>query len=252
MSELRLRALPGLGILEPGDDLEAWIRQGLQAGHIALSPADVVVIASKAVSRAEGRFRDLGATVVSPEAAALAAEVGKDPALVEWVLRESVAVSRKKPGVLVVQHRLGLVSANAAIDQSNARPQAAAEGTGPWILLLPEDPDGTAARLSAALGVAVVITDSLGRPFRLGSQGTAIGCAGLAPLVSLVGVEDLFGRPLEHTTVGVADAIAAAADLVAGQAGEGRAVVHVRGLALSGPSQGAAALVRPPEEDLFL
>jgi coenzyme F420-0:L-glutamate ligase/coenzyme F420-1:gamma-L-glutamate ligase len=251
VTELRFRALPGLGIVSPGDDLVPWIRGGLEAAEITLAPGDVIVIASKAVSRAEGRFRDLGATEVSAKAAALAAEVDKDPRLVEWVLRESVAVSRKKPGVLVVRHRLGLVSANAAIDQSNAQPPDASDSDGPWILLLPQDPDRTAQALSQALGVAVVITDSLGRPFRLGSQGTAIGCAGLAPLVALVGQEDLFGRPLEHTAVGVADAIAAAADLVAGQAGEGRAVVHVRGLVLQGPFEGAAALVRPPHEDLY-
>lgn len=250
-TELRLRALPGLGVLDAGDDLVPWIRQGLGAAHIALAPDDVLVIASKAVSRAEGRFRDLGATEVSPEAAALAAEVDKDPALVEWILRESVAVSRKRRGVLVVRHRLGIVSANAAIDQSNARPREADEGTGPWVLLLPEDPDRTAAQLSQALGVAVIITDSLGRPFRLGSQGAAIGCAGLVPLRSLIGEQDLFGRPLEHTSVAVADGIASAADLVAGQGGEGRAVVHVRGLDLDGGSDGAAALVRPADEDLY-
>ncbi len=251
MSELTLRALPGLGVLDSGDDLVAWIRGGLEAARIALAPDDVLVVASKAISRAEGRFRDLGATEVSDEARALAAEVDKDPALVEWVLRESVAVSRKKPGVLVVRHRLGLVSANAAVDRSNARPADAPEGSGPWILLLPEDPDATAEQLHQALGVAVIITDSLGRPFRLGSQGTAIGCAGLEPLRSLVGEQDLFGRALEHTSVATADAIAAAADLVAGQAGEGRAVVHVRGLDLDGRSGPAADLVRPPEQDLY-
>jgi len=248
---LVLQALPGLGVLAPGDDLVAWIRGGLRAGDLDLAPGDVLVIASKAVSRAEGRFRDLSRTEPSAEALALAAEVDKDPRLVEWVLRESVAVSRKKPGVVVVRHRLGLVSANAAIDRSNARPPDAPEDSGPWILLLPEDPDRTARRLRESLGVAVVITDSLGRPFRLGSQGTAIGCAGLTPLVDLVGAEDLFGRALEHTAVAAADAIAAAADLVAGQAGEGRAVVLVRGLHLGVSGEGAAALVRPAELDLY-
>ncbi len=251
MTELRLLALPGLGVLGPGDDLVGWIRGGLDAARIDLAAGDVLVIASKAVSRAQDRFRDLGATRVSPRAASLAAQVDKDPALVEWILRESVGISRQKPGVLVVRHRLGLVSANAAIDQSNARPPDAPPGSGPWILLLPQDPDATAQALHAALGVAVLITDSLGRPFRLGSQGTAIGCAGLAPLASLVGQEDLFGRALEHTAVAVADGIAAAADLVAGQAGEGRAVVHVRGLGLTGQAGGARELVRPPDQDLY-
>ncbi len=237
--------------MSPGDDLVDWIQGGLEASSIALGPGDVLVVASKAISRAEDRFRDLGTTRVSPRAAALADAVDKDPRLVEWILRESVAVSRKKPGVLVVRHRLGLVSANAGIDQSNARPPAASPEAGPWILLLPEDPDRTARELSEALGVAVIVSDSLGRPFRLGSQGTAIGCAGLAPLVDLAGQEDLFGRPLEHTSVAVADALAAAADLVAGQAGEGRAVVHVRGLPSSEPSAGASTLVRPPEGDLY-
>ncbi len=249
---LVLRALPGLGVLGPGDDLVAWIRGGLRAGELTLEPDDVLVIASKAVSRAEDRFRDLGATDPTEEAVRLASEVDKDPRLVEWVLRESVAVSRKRPGVLVVRHRLGLVSANAAIDQSNARPPRVPEGSGPWILLLPEDPDRTARALSEALGVAVVISDSLGRPFRLGSQGAAIGCAGLTPLVDLAGHEDLFGRPLEHTAVASADAIAAAADLVAGQAGEGRAVVLLRGLHPRDSGEGAGVLVRPPELDLYV
>ncbi|HWN70235.1 MAG TPA: coenzyme F420-0:L-glutamate ligase [Haliangium sp.] len=234
---LALSALPGMPVVMPGDDLASLIGDGLARAGLVLADGDVIVVASKLVSRAEARYVDLATVDASPRAQVLAQEVDRDARLVELILRESTAVSRTARGVLVVRHRLGFVAANAGIDQSNAMPPGAAPGSGPWVLLLPEDPDATAARLRAALGersgaggadVGVIISDSMGRPFRLGTVGAAIGVAGLPALVDGRGQPDLFGRPLMATVTALADQIAAAADLVAGQADEGRGAIHVR------------------------
>ena len=264
--QVTLRALPGLPIVEPGADVGALIWAGLGRADIALADGDVLVVTSKLLSRAGDRFVDLGAITPGPEARELARRVDKDPRLVELILRESVAVSRAVPGVLIVRHRLGFVSANAAIDQSNARPAYAGPETGPWVLLMPEDPDADARRLRADLeawsGVAlgVIVSDSLGRPFRVGSLGAAVGVAGIPAVLDMRGQRDLFDRPLEHTDTGLADQIATAADLVAGQSGEGRAVVHVRGVVFTedmrahwgaDDERGARALLRPAAGDLY-
>jgi len=187
------------------------------------------------------------------EAVALAAEVRKDPRLVELVLRESRRVVRSAPDVLIVEHRLGFTMANAGIDQSNV----AAPGGAEYALLLPEDPDASARRLreafAAATGVApgVLVNDSFGRPWRIGTVGVAIGCAGIAATRDLRGTRDRYGRELQITIVGHADEIAAAASLLMGQADEGRPIVLLRGLATHAPAQPASALLRPPREDLF-
>ena len=246
---LVLTALSGVPRVAPGDDLATLVRDGLARAEIALAAGDVLVVASKVVSRAEGRFVDLATVDASPRARAVAVETGQDPRLVELVLRESVAISRQAPGVLVVRHRLGFVSANAGIDRSNAAPGA--DG-GDWVLLLPTDPDATARRLGDLHpGLGVVVSDSLGRPFRLGTVGAAIGVAGLPALVDHRGQVDLDGRALEHTATALADQVAAAADLVAGQAAEARAFVHVRGLHFDSTDGGAGDLVRPAETDLY-
>ena len=230
----------------------------MRAARFDLFDGDVVVVASKAVSRAEGRFVDLREVEISPAAAATAQEIGKDPRMVELILRESQRVSRKAPGVLVVQHRLGFVTANAGIDCSNAVPAGAAAGSGPWALLLPLAPDASAERVRAALHgasgarVAVVISDSFGRPFRVGTVGAAIGVAGLPPLWDRRGEADLFGRVLEQTVTALADQVAAAADLVAGQAAERRAAVVVRGLSFAPSDRPSTDLLRPPGQDLYL
>lgn len=250
-------ALPGLPIVSPGDDLAVLIAGGLVRADLALRDGDVLVIASKLVSRAEGQFVDVGATEPSRRAHELAARTGHDPRHVEIILRESVALSRAAPGVLIVRHRLGFVVANAGVDFSNAQPPAAvaARGRGPWALTLPLHPDGTAVKLRAALGaersIGVVISDSFGRPFRLGSVGAAIGSAGVPALHDQRGRKDLFGRTLEHTVTALADQIAAVADLVAGQADEGRGVVLIRGLQFPADGGGAAGLVRPATEDIY-
>ncbi len=241
-------AVPGLPLFGPGDDVAGAI-----TAAATLRDGDVVVVTSKVLSRVQGRMVDLRRVTPGPGALALAEEVGKDPRLVELILAESVAVSRKAPGVLVVRHENGIVSANAGIDRSNTRDP----GGGEWVLLLPTDPDGAARdlreRLQAATGrrLAVVVTDSLGRPFRRGSVGIAIGAAGIPPLFDQRGRTDLFGRTLEHTETALADQVAALADLVAGQAAEGRPVVVVRGLRYAASDEGAAALVRPADTDLY-
>ena len=256
-ARLELLALPGIPRVAPGDDLAALILAALARLGRSLEVGDVVVVTSKLVSRAEGRFEDLGAVGPTDEARALAAETGHDPRLLTLVLRESTAISRQAPGVLVVRHRLGCVVANAGIDASNAAPPGAAAGSGPWVLLLPRDPDVTAhaiaERLRATTGVepGVVITDSFGRPFRLGSVGVAIGLWGLPALGDLRGECDLDGRPLERTVTGIGDQVAAAADLVAGQAAEGRGVVLVRGLSFTPIASRASELCRPADGDLY-
>ena len=256
-SELLVRALTGLPTIDPGDDLFEVIVSALARTEIELTDGDVVVIASKIVSRAEGCFIDLGAIVPSAKAEELGTEVDKDPRLVELILRESTGISRKTTGALIVRHRLGFVSANAGIDASNAAPSGAPEGTGPWVLTLPRDPDATAAalrtkleeRFSASLGV--LITDSWGRPFRRGTVGFAVGVSGVPPVWDRRGSVDRHGRVLEATESAVADSIAAAADLVAGQADEGRPLTLVRGLRFQASGDASEALHRDPENDLY-
>lgn len=252
LAQLSLAALPNMPLVRPGDDLAALIVASLHEAEIALDAHDVLVVTSKLVSKAEGRFFDLNAVTPSTRAAEIAAQTGKDPRLVELILRESSAVSRLRADVLIVRHRLGFTLANAGIDHSNVGPDGE-----DWVLLLPEDPDASARRLRAALaertGVApgIVISDSHGRPFRLGTVGVAIGLAGIPALADMRGARDLFGRMLRVTVTGLADEIAAAAGLLSGQGAESRPVVLVRGLTLPPVESTAAELVRPPELDLY-
>jgi coenzyme F420-0:L-glutamate ligase/coenzyme F420-1:gamma-L-glutamate ligase len=254
---LDVAAVPGVPLVGCGDDLPAVVVGALESAGMALADGDVIVVTSKVVSRAEGRFLELPRVEPSPRAVELSHTIGKDPRLVELILRESTAVSRQAKGVLVVRHRLGFVVANAGIDVSNAVPPDAPPGSGPWALLLPVDPDASArairARLAAWSGVhvGVVVSDSFGRPFRLGTVGAAIGVSGLPPLWDRRGERDLFGRPLEQTMTALGDQVAAVADLVAGQASEGRPLVLVRGLRFDSSEQGAQALLRPSDEDLY-
>jgi coenzyme F420-0:L-glutamate ligase/coenzyme F420-1:gamma-L-glutamate ligase len=238
---LVLDALPGLPEVRPGDDLAA-----LLAGRLELGPRDVLAIAHKVVSKAEGRVRTLADVEPGDRARALAAEHDKDPRHVQVILDETVELLRADRGRLICRTRHGFVCANAGVDRSNT---GAAD-----VVLLPERPDASAAALRAALGVgAVVITDSWGRPWRNGQVEVAIGCAGLAPLADLRAEADRDGRALAATVIAVADEVAAAADLVRGKA-SGEPAVRVRGLderLMEGRSEGAAALIRPPEDDLF-
>lgn len=256
-SELSIRALGGIPTIEPGDDLAEVVASALTREGMSLARGDVIVVVSKVVSRAEGRFVDLATITPTERALQLADDLQKDPRLVELILRESAGVSRKKVGALIVRHKLGFVSANAGIDASNAAPSNAPRDTGPWVLTLPRDPDRSAASLRADLATrfgvepGVLITDSWGRPFRRGTVGFAIGAAGLPMLWDRRGASDRHGRVLEATECAIGDALAAAADLVAGQANEGRPVMLVRGLAFGPSLDSAETLLRDAEADLY-
>lgn len=248
---VRLIALRDMPLVHAGDAVAAHIILSLGRSGIDLQDDDIVVVAQKIVSKAEGRMVRL--TDVSPSAHAIeiAEKCDKSPELVELILSEATEIMRLRKGVIIVRHRLGLVLANAGIDQSNIDHDG-----GPAALLLPVDPDASAARIREALKtatgktVAVLIIDSLGRAWRQGTIGTAIGVAGMTALLDLRGREDLHGRKLETSELGLADEVAAAASLVMGQADEGTPVVLIRGLAPE-PGGRASDLIRPKAMDLF-
>jgi coenzyme F420-0:L-glutamate ligase/coenzyme F420-1:gamma-L-glutamate ligase len=253
---LTLTALAGLPLIEPGDDLAALIFAALRRTDITAEDGDILVVAQKVVSKAEGRIIDLSDITPSPRAVALASEVQKDPRLVELILSESSEVIRHRKDVLIVAHRLGYVMANAGVDQSNVA-GGEGDGDGERVLLLPRDPDASAAALRTNLEEAcgaklgVIINDSFGRAWRNGVVGVALGAAGVPSLRDMVGVPDLFGRKMRVTEVAIADEIAAAASLLMGQAAEGQPAVHIRGLVCDAPAVPAAALLRPKHMDLF-
>ncbi len=247
--QLTFTAVPNIPQVQPGDDLGELLKKALRAAEITCQAGDVFVIAQKIISKAEDRFVNLADVVVGPSALDVAVQTDKDPRLVELILRESTTISRMKPGALIVRHRLGFTSANAGIDRSNVGPISEDE----TVLLLPVDPDASAEKLRVALGgeIGVVISDSHGRPFRLGTVGVAIGVAGIPALWDRRGEPDLYGYELQHTDVGLADELAAAAGLLMGQGAEGVPVVLVRGLDLPVVNGRATDLVRPPELDLY-
>jgi coenzyme F420-0:L-glutamate ligase/coenzyme F420-1:gamma-L-glutamate ligase len=253
MTSLEVIALSGLPFVRPGDDLVELIASAFERDGVGPRAQDVLVVAQKIVSKAEGRMVDLAKIEPSAKAVTLAVEVDKDPRLVEVILSESVRVVRARRGVLIAEHRLGFIMANAGVDQSNVAPEHGST----HVLLLPENPDRTAESLRRGLAtligidLAVVINDSFGRPWRQGTAGVAIGVAGLPALIDLRGRPDLFGRKLEVSVIGFADEIAAAASLVMGQADEAAPVVLIRGLRWSAPESTAASIVRSPNEDLF-
>lgn len=239
-------------LVRPGDDLAALIADALSASGLTPCGDDILVLAQKIVSKAEGRLVRLSDVTPSPRAVELAAVTGKDARLVELVLSESQSVVRARRGVIIVRHKLGMVLANAGIDQSNV-----AQAAGETALLLPTDPDASCAAIRARLTVltgtapAVMIVDSLGRAWRNGTIGTAIGIAGAPGLADLRGRPDLFERPLQTTEVGFADEVAAAASLLMGQAAEARPVILVRGLRLDRRDGTAGDLIRPLQFDMF-
>jgi coenzyme F420-0:L-glutamate ligase/coenzyme F420-1:gamma-L-glutamate ligase len=248
-----MTALEGLPEVTEGMALAPLIAAALERHALLARDEDVLLVCQKIVSKSEGRCVDLDALEVSPRALELASRCGKDARLVEVILQESTEVVRCAPQVLIVRHRLGLVMANAGVDQSNV-PNSESR-----VLLLPKDPDGSAAALRAALssllGVApaVVITDTFGRPWRQGVCGTAIGSAGIVTLLDRRGEEDRFGRKLKVTQTPVADQLASAATLLMGEGAEGRPVVLARGVprAWRRESARAADVLRPIAEDLF-
>lgn len=249
-TQLQLIAIPGIPLIRAGDDLATILLDCLMAADLRLQDSDVLVVASKIVSKAEGRIVRLSDVTPSPQAVEVAAACEKDPRLIEVILRESNRVLRTRPGLIIVEHKRGFVCANAGVDHSNVADEDC-------VLLLPEDPDASAAvlrrRLETATGarIGVIIADSHGRAFRMGTVGVAIGASGVAGLLDLRGQPDLFGYRLQVTQVGLADEIAAAASLLMGQANEGRPAVLVRGLPYPLRDGNAQELVRPRELDLF-
>lgn len=255
---LRLTSLSDIPLIRPGDDLAGMILEALRIAGISLADGDILVVAQKIVSKSEGRLANLAKVTPSEAAFELAYRAEKDPRLVELILRESREVLRVRPGTIVVEHRLGFVCASAGIDHSNVQPEDGLEGAAEdWVLLLPENPDASASclrqKLEAASGarVGVLVIDSHGRAWRLGTVGVAIGVSGLPALVDLRGEADLFGYRLQITQVGAADELAAAASLVMGQAAEGTPVVHVRGFPYPLREASLAELLRPREQDMF-
>ncbi|HUF39109.1 MAG TPA: coenzyme F420-0:L-glutamate ligase [Anaerolineales bacterium] len=248
---LTLTAVAGLPLIEPGDDLPRLLLGSMDRQGLELRDGDVLILAQKIVSKAEDRFVHLPDLAVSSAAAALAAETGKNPHLVQAILDESRAVLRSRPGLIVVEHRLGFVCANAGIDHSNVR------GSDDWVLLLPEDPDRSAAEIrrafetTAGVRIGVLIIDSHGRAWRHGTVGVVIGLSGLPGLVDQRGEVDLFERELVATVIGAADELAAGASLVMGQTGEGTPAVHARGYPYPLGEGTLADLLRPEERDLF-
>jgi coenzyme F420-0:L-glutamate ligase/coenzyme F420-1:gamma-L-glutamate ligase len=246
---ISFNALQGMTEVAAGDDLAAL----LAAAMPAVAERDLLVVAQKIVSKAEGRSVDLNAVSPSPRAQELAGLTGKDPRLVELILAESSEVLRAQPGVLIVRHRLGYVMANAGVDRSNVPSPPGEER----VLLLPLDADASAAALRRALRIhlgidlGIIISDSFGRPWRNGVVNVALGAAGLPSLIDRRGEPDRFGRGMEVTQFALADALAAAAGLVMGEGAEGVPAVLVQGLDWSAPDCPARALIRPLAEDLF-
>ena len=252
---LTLTPLQHVPLIRHGDDLADIVVNALEKNSITIEDSDILVIAQKVVSKAEGRAVNLVTVTPSQRAIELARQTDKDPRVVELILRESNEVIRTRIGAIIVEHRLGFVCANAGIDHSNVAGEG--DSVEEWVLLLPAEPDRSAAELrndiqaKAGKTIGVLIIDSHGRAWRNGTVGVAIGIAGLPGLEDLRGKPDLFNFTLQVTQVGAADELAAAASLVMGQAAEGAPVVHVRGFPYSLREGSLKELIRPKDQDLF-
>ncbi|HEY7298037.1 MAG TPA: coenzyme F420-0:L-glutamate ligase [Xanthobacteraceae bacterium] len=250
---LTLTVVPGIPLIAPGDDLGKIIIEAIVKSGLQLIDGDILVVAQKVVSKAQGRFVDLATVVPSAQARDVATRVDKDPRLVEVILSESVRVVRERRSLLIVEHRSGYVAANAGVDQSNVAPPPKED----LVLLLPKDADMAAAELRAcmeqhfAARIGVIVSDSFGRPWRLGTVGIALGASGVAALNDLRGRPDLHGRPLQVTMTAFADEVASAASLLMGQAAESHPVIVVSGFAAQDGDLPAKSLIRPAAEDLF-
>jgi len=244
--------LPGIPEVQAGDDLAALIADALEAAGEVLGAGDIIVAAQKIVSKAEGRYIELADMKPGEEALEWAAKTEKDPRLVQAILDETEKVLRWRPNLLVVEHKRGWVMANAGADQSNIE---GAEGE--RVLMLPLDPDASAAEIRSGLQdrygvpVGVIIADSVGRAWRVGTVGLALGASGVRVMADIRGELDRQGRELKVSIVGAGDEIAAAANLLIGEAAEGTPVAIVRGLDMLDGSQTGADLVRASSEDLF-
>jgi coenzyme F420-0:L-glutamate ligase / coenzyme F420-1:gamma-L-glutamate ligase len=253
-STLQLVPLRGFPLVEPGDNLADQIIHSIKHNRLVLEDGDLLAIAQKIVSKSENQYRLLKDVNPGKRAFELAEKVAKDPAFVQCVLDESQEVLRYRPGVLIVRHRNGYVHANAGIDQSNIQ----FDDDNPKVLLLPKDPDKSAARLRSdiqsrtGISVNVLINDSAGRPWRNGIAGFAIGTAGFEAIDDRIGHPDLYGKELQVTQIAIADELAAAASIVMGQGDEGVPVVLVKGARLLPAAGGSGSLIRDPALDLFL
>ena len=238
---------PDFPLVEPGNDVARMVLDNMP---FAFKDGDIVALAQKIISKSEGRYAALSTITPSTRANELAEIAQKDPRVVELILRESSEILRVRPGIIISLHRRGWIMANAGIDASNVDDDD-------HVLLLPEDPDASAEKIRTFVRnetgreIGVLITDSWGRPWRMGSVGFAIGAAGIPTLVDLRGKPDLRGRFLQHTDVGTGDELASATSLLMGQANEGRPMVVVRGFRCSAPARNAGDLIRPAEIDLF-
>jgi len=256
---LTLTPLQQIPLIRQADNLADILLSSLPASGLTLQNGDILVLAQKIVSKAEGRMVDLATVTPSPRAVELAAQAEKDPRVVELMLRESREVLRVRVGAVIVEHNLGFVCANAGIDHSNVFPLGAnsVERADNYVLLLPENPDRSAAEIRARINVktgvdvGVLIIDSHGRAWRNGTVGVTIGLAGMPGLVDLRGQPDLFGYTLRVTQVGAADELAAAASLMMGQAAEGTPAVHVRGFPYPLREGTLGELIRPKDQDMF-
>ncbi len=251
-NELRLHALRDIPLVHEGDDITSMMLAAIARAELTVDDGDVLAVAQKIVSKTEGRAVRLADVTASAKAIALADELEKDPRLVELILAQSDEVVRTRPGVLIVRHKLGFVHAHAGIDQSNVD-----HADGDSALLLPEDPDGSARAIHEAIreqtgrNVGVLIVDSMNRPHRLGTIGTAIGSAGITVLDDLRGADDLFGRELKVSITSRADSLAAAANFLMGEADEQVPAVLIKGLPEEDSDSKASELIRPLEDDLF-
>lgn len=252
---LTLTPLIGIPLIQPGDDLVEVIRSSIDNNEIEFQDGDILVLAQKIVSKSEDRYVNLTTVTPSEPAIELSNDTGKDPRLLELILQESTSVIRKRLGLIIVEHRLGFICANAGIDHSNVKGDWGNHDD--WVLLLPENPDYSAQLLRNDLvhatgkNVGIMIIDSHGRAWRMGTVGVCIGLAGLPGLVDLHGNKDLFDYELRVTEVGAADELASAASLMMGQAAEGTPVIHVRGFPYPLREGFLRELIRSKEFDLF-
>lgn len=252
---LTLTSLPNIPLIRRGNHLADILLNSIKAASLELQDNDILVLAQKIVSKAEGRMVNLTTVTPSAHAIELASQVDKDARLLELILQESNEVLRVRKGVIVVEHKLGFVCANAGIDHSNVMGEG--DTNEEYVLLLPEDPDASAAKLREDLKqitgktIGVMIIDSHGRAWRNGTVGICIGVSGLPSLIDERGWKDLFGYTLKATIVAVADELAAAASLVMGQAAEGTPAVLVRGYPYPLGEGSLKELIRPKEMDMF-
>jgi coenzyme F420-0:L-glutamate ligase/coenzyme F420-1:gamma-L-glutamate ligase len=255
LNQIVLSGLEGFPMVQPGDELSDLIFDSLLNNQVELMDNDILVLAQKIVSKAEGRYRDLNRVIPGDRAQELSAVTGKDPRFLELVLSESKSVLRAKPGTLIVEHRLGFICANAGIDHSNVDKES--QDQQDRVLLLPSDPDKSSSQIRRGIEnktgkkLGVMIIDSHGRSWRMGVVGVTIGFSGVPGIVDMRGKKDLFGFELKVTQIAAADELAASASLLMGQADESRPVIHARGFPYALRKSSMKEIIRPFDQDLF-